>query len=148
MLIHSGETPIHENGLGFVNDIFGDNEIDNEHFIQIDLGDYIRLKRLNCFDPKIKIGSIQIDNNGEQFKIYGSNKLGYIGILLKTYTNTLDNSDLNASKEITIPSYNTTDMSSTGDLYLYGPIPFRYISVTAGAGSVMLNSLTLYFCEF
>jgi hypothetical protein len=50
------------------------------------------------------------------------------------------------SKEIVIPSYNTTDKTSTGDLYKYGTIPFRYISIKAISGDVTLNLLTLTLC--
>jgi hypothetical protein len=124
--------------------LLSDNEIDTLHFAQIDLGDFIRAKNLKCADPTIKIGSIQVD---EGFAIYGSNTLGQKGVLLYTYTNTIDNTDINASKEIIIPSYNTSNLTSSGDLYKYGSIPFRYISVTALVSNVTLNLLTLYLCE-
>jgi hypothetical protein len=107
------------------------------------LGDFIRAKSLKCKDPSIKIGSIQV---GEGFQIYGSNALGQIGQLLYSYTNTTTNTDANESKEFVIPSYNTTDFSSSGDLFKYGTTPFRYISVTAIGGNVTLNLLTLYLC--
>ena len=108
------------------------------------MGDFNRVKTIKCLDPTIKIGSVQL---GEGFRIYGSNTLGQMGTLLYTYINTIDNSDTNASKQIVIPSYNTKNRTNTGDLYLYGAIPFRYISVTATTGNITLNLLTLYLCN-
>ena len=61
--------------------------------------------------------------------------------------NTVDNSDANASKQFIVPSYNTTNLTITGDLYKYGTTPFRYISVTATTGNVTLSLLTLYLCS-
>jgi hypothetical protein len=141
LYIRTGQTPTYENGIGFVNSI--DNEIDTLHFAQIDLGDFIRKKTLKCSDPTMKIGSIQI---GEGFSIYGSNTLGQLGTLLYSYTNTINNTDSKASQEFIIPSYNTTNLTSSGDIYKYGSIPFRYISVTAIVGNVTLNLLSLYLC--
>jgi len=144
LYVRTGETPSHENGIGFANDLLLNDEIDALHFAQIDLGDFIRAKTLKCNDPKIKIGSIQLT---EGFAIYGSNIVGQIGVLLYSYTNLIDSTDANASKEFIIPSYNTTNLSNTGDLYKYGTVPFRYISVTALTGNVTLNLLTLYLCS-
>jgi hypothetical protein len=143
LFVRTGETPSYENGIGFVGDLLSNNEIDSLHFAQIDLGDFIRVKTLKCNDPTMKIGSIQV---GEGFAIYGSNVLGQIGQLLYSYTNTIDDSDANASKQFVVPSYNTTDLTTTGDLYKYGTTPFRYISVTATTGNVTLSLLTLYLC--
>jgi hypothetical protein len=144
LYIRTGNSKAYENGIGFVKDLMNDNEIDTLHFAQIDLGDFIRKKSLKCSDPKIKIGSIQL---GEGFSIFGSNTLGQIGTLLYSYTNTIDTTDINASKEIIIPSYNTTNLTSSGDIYKYGSVPFRYISVTAVGGNVTLNLLSLYLCS-
>ena len=58
-----------------------------------------------------------------------------------------NNNDNNASQEIIIPSFNTTDYSITGDLFLYGTIPFRYISVIAGVNNVVLHNLTFNLCD-
>ena len=142
LFIRVGESPSHENGIGVVND--PNNEINTQEFAQIDFGDFIRMKKLKCNDPKIKIGSIQV---GEGVLIYGSNQLGVKGILLYSYINTIDNSDVNASQEFVIPSFNTTDLTTTGDIYKYGPIPFRYITVIASRANITLNTLTLYLCE-
>jgi len=123
--------------------LLGDNEIDALHFVQIDLGDFIREKTAKCTDPTIKIGSIQLN---EGFEIYGSNTLGVIGQLLYSYKNTIDNSEANVAKQFIIPSYNTTILGPSGDLYKYGSVPFRYISITASTADVTLNLLTLYLC--
>jgi hypothetical protein len=144
LYVKTGDSPSHENGIGFVADITDptkQHEIDSLHFAQIDLGDFLRIKTLKCTDPTIKVGSIQV---GEGFQIYGSNVLGQIGQLLYSYINT--NSNTTASQEFVIPSYNTTDVTSSGDLFKYGTLPFRYISVTAITGNVTLNLLTLYLC--
>ena len=108
------------------------------------MGDFNRVKSIKCADPTIKIGSIQV---GEGFAIYGSNTLGQKGVLLYSYTNTIDNTDANASKQIIIPSYDTTNKTIKGDLYLYGAIPFRYIAVTATVKNITLNLLTLNLCS-
>ena len=144
LFIRSGESPSHENGIGFVDDSLGNREIDNMHFAQIDLGDFLRARDLTCNDPLLKIGSIQV---GESFAIYGSSTLGVKGELLYSYTNTINNSNSNASREFVIPSYNTTDLSSNGDLYKYGPVPYRYISVTSPTGNSVLNTITLNVCS-
>jgi hypothetical protein len=144
LYVRTGESPSYENGIGFVTDLFSDHEIDNLHFAQIDLGDFQRDRVLKCADPTIKIGSIQV---GEGFKIHGSNTLGTLGQVLYTYTNTTDNTDANASQEFVIPSYNTTNLTTSGDLYKYGTVPFRYISVTASTKNVTLNLLTLTMCS-
>lgn len=141
LYLRTGHSEEHENGIGFNHD---GNEIDDSHFVQIDLADYNRIKNLKCIDPTIKIGSIQLN---EGFSIYGSNTLGNMGTLLFNYTNIIDNNTNNVSKEIIIPSYNTTDLSSTGDLYKYGTIPFRYISIIATTGDVTLNLLTFNLCS-
>ena len=144
LYIRTGKTPSYENGIGLVVDSGLDNEIDLLHYIQLDLGDFNRVKNNKCADPTFKIGSIQV---GEGFIVYGSNILGQKGTVLYNYTNSIDNTDANAAKQIVIPSYNTTNLTSTGDLYLYGAIPFRYISVTATTGNVILNLLTLNLCS-
>jgi hypothetical protein len=97
------------------------------------------VKVLKCADPKIKIGSIQ---SGEGFAIYGSNQPGVIGTSLYSYTNPGGDE----AKELVIPTYNTTDFSLTGDLYTWGPIPFRYISVSALEANVTLNQLAFWIC--
>jgi hypothetical protein len=144
LYIKVGDTPSHENGIGFVNDIGGNNEIDALHFAQIDLGDYIRVKTSKCANPTIKIGSIQL---GEDFIIYGSNTLGLKGTQLYAYKNTTDNTDANSSKVIVIPSYNMTDLSKTGDIYLYGTLPFRYISIGTSTGNITFNVITFNLCS-
>jgi hypothetical protein len=144
LYVRTGKSPSHENGIGLVGDLLSDNEIDTLHFVQIDLGDFQRDRVLKCADPTIKIGSIQV---GEGFVIHGSNTLGTMGQILYTYTNTADTTDQHASQEFVIPSYNTTNFTSTGDLYKYGTVPFRYISVTALGGNVTLNLLTLNLCS-
>jgi hypothetical protein len=128
----------HKNGLG----CWGNckNEIDKHHFIQIDFGDYIRQKRLNSYPPKINISGIK---QYDQILIYGSNDVGVLGKQIYCYTNESDACE-DKCHEFSIPSFNTTNLTKTGDIYIYGPIPFRFISVTCSNGFIVLNSLT--FC--
>ena len=144
LYIKTDDTPSHENGIGFVNDLGNNHEIDILHFAQIDLGDYIRVRTSKCANPTIKIGSIQL---GENFTIYGSNTLGQRGSQLYTYTNTISNADANASKEIIIPSYNMTDLTNTGDIYLYGAVPFRFISIGTTNGNITFNLISFSLCS-
>jgi hypothetical protein len=139
LFIRTGESPSHENGIGFVSD--PNNEINSTGFVQIDLADYARVKHLKCADPKIKIGSIQ---SQEGFAIYGSNQPGVLGTLLYSYTNPGAGDE---SQELVIPTYNSTDYSASGDLYTWGPIPFRYIAVTAISANVTLNQLRFSICD-
>jgi hypothetical protein len=141
LYIKSGDTPSHENGIGFALDL--EKEVSILGYVQIDLTDLIRVQTPKCTNPKIKIGSIQ---KNEGYTIYGSNTLGQTGIVLHTYTNT-SGTDAAASNEITIPSYNTTDNTVNGDLYKYGVSPFRYISVKPTVGNITVNLLTFYLCS-
>jgi hypothetical protein len=144
LYVRTGESPSYENGIGFISDTFGnDNEIDKIHYTQLDLGDYQRIKNIKCKDPTINIGSIQ---RNEGYQIYGSNNLGTIGTLLYSYTNTSSDPSF-CQQQIVIPSYNTTNLTKTGDIYLYGAVPFRYISIKATTGNVILNLLTLSLCS-
>jgi hypothetical protein len=127
-------------GIGFSTDI--KHQINNTGYVQIDLGDFIRIKSLKCDVPKIKITNILLNT---VLQIYGSNIQGIIGNLLYSYTNKINNCEDNTIQEIIIPSYNTLDSSCNGDLYRYGTIPYRYISITTITGSVLLNSLTLFY---
>jgi hypothetical protein len=143
LYVRTGNSDAGENGIGCLNDLGNDHEIDTLHYVQIDLGDFIRQKQLKCADPTMRIGSIQLT---EGFSIYGSNILGQLGTLLYSYTNTTGNVGSKVTQEFTIPSYNTTDLTSTGDLYKYGSVPFRYIAVKALLGNVTLNLMTLHLC--
>ena len=71
--------------------------------------------------------------------IYGSNKQGCLGQELYTYTN---QNNGNVTKEITIPSYDTKNITKSGDLYLYGAVPFRYIFITSCNSTFYLTGLT------
>jgi hypothetical protein len=113
---------------------------ESKHFIQMDLGDYIRIKNLKCADPKMRIGG-----RCEKFCIHGSNKLGELGQQLYSYkSRERDRSSIN--DWFVIPSFNTTDLSECGDLKHYGVIPFRYISVISCGTEVVLNSLCFSLC--
>ena len=83
----------------------------------------------------MKISGIQ---KHEKVTIYGSNTLGERGQHLYCYTNT---SESTMCKELTIPSFDTTNLTKSGDLYLYGPCAFKYISVVSCNKTVYLTSL-------
>ena len=113
---------------------------DSSLTLQFDLGDFIRIKNLKCPDPKLKIGCIY---QHEHIKIYGSNDPDVLGHLLYTYTN----KDYDKkSKELIIPSFDTTNKSREGDLCTYGSIPYRYITVSGSHKSIELCFL-LWLCE-
>jgi hypothetical protein len=79
------------------------------------------VKHLQCDDPKFKV-CIR-----EQIKIYGSNEPNVLGLLLFCTNKDCDRK----TKEFTIPSFDTHDKTKTGDLCLYGSIPFRYITLVS-----------------
>lgn len=135
LCIKADSSKSHKNGLCCV------NKDSCETFLQIDLGDFIRIRNLSCADPKLKIGNIQ---KYEKIIISGSNILGSLGKELYSYTNSEDSHGFH---EIIIPSFDTQNLTKTGDLYLYGSIPFRYISISACNSGVVLNSLTVYLNE-
>jgi len=122
-----------DNGVGLT---CKDSHGCSKHFIQIDMGDYIRIKNLKCGNPKMKVGGFR-----ENFCVYGSNKLGVLGQQLYT------NKDKKCHNEgFVIPSFNTNDNSECGDLWHYGVLPFRYISISACGTNIVLNSLYFYLC--
>ena len=106
--------------------------------VQLDLGDYNRVKTLNCSPPRMKLSCIQ---KHEKVTIYGSNTRGERGQQLYCYTNTSDNT---MCKELTIPSFDTTNQTKSGDLYQYGTSPFKYISVVTCNKEVVLHSLMFW----
>ena len=109
----------------------------NTHTLQIDLGDFIRVKSMKCLDPKIKIGRI---DKYEKVIVWGSNIAGSLGKEIYSYINNSCDQEI----EITIPSFDTTNLTKTGDIYIYGSLPFRYISITSCNCSITLNSLSIY----
>lgn len=106
--------------------------------VQLDLSDYNRVKTLNCSPPRMKFSCIQ---KHEKVTIYGSNTAGERGQQLYCYTNTSDNT---MCKELTVPSFDTTNLTKSGDLYLYGPSAFKYITVTTCNKDVTLNCLMFW----
>jgi len=101
-----------ENGLGMK---FGsDNEIDNSHYVQLDLTDVFN--KLNVSSLTMQIGSVQA---GESYRIYGSNSVASKGTLLVSGSLDLQN--------ISLPSVGT----------------YKYYSVTANIGDVLITSLAV-----
>jgi len=92
------------------------------------------LKSLKCGEPNISI----IVKPNSTFEILGSNQLSSIGIQLYTYTN---NSSLQSEIKLVIPSYS----DDFPQLCLHGMVPYRYISVRAISGSVLISGLSFSF---
>lgn len=126
----------YKNGLGCYDDC--KNEINNRHCIQMDLGDYIRSKQWKCPPPIIHISGLK---QFEQILIFGSNTYGELGILIYTYTN---DSCENKMHEMSMPSFNTSNTTRTGDLYKFGTLPFRFISISCSNETIVLHSLTFF----
>lgn len=101
-----------ERGLGLKHE--EDHEIDTHDFVQLNLSD---LWDESPTSVSVAIGSVQ---SRESWKIYGSNTLGSLGTLLFT---------------------GTTDAPATFGLV---PMPsgYQYLGVRAGAGNVLVSSLT------
>lgn len=106
-----------ETGLGMASD--GDNEINTSTFISLDISPLF-LEECET-KPTITIASIQ---SGEGFYIYGSNVLGDLGTLLLTV------GDSSVSQTVEIPDFGT----------------YKYISITATSGNVVLYSLDYDAC--
>ena len=126
----------HKHGLGCWDNCT--NEIDHNHCIQIDFGDYIRSRHWKCSAPTMTVSGIQ---PYEQIVIYGSNTLGALGKRIYSYTNESGSCE---SRDIVLPSFNSTNLTKTGDIYQYGTIPFRFLSITCRNASVVLHSITFF----
>jgi len=149
MFIRAGHND-NTNGLGMENDGYSGavHGIDNQHFVQLDLADIIRIRSELCQNPTLTIGDIK---PGYGFEILGSNTLADPGIQLFRYINTGGST---ISLTITVPSFRTGIQTDTPpdpnmtDLMNYGVVPFRYISVRAfptgsaiNGGDVVIISL-------
>ena len=128
---------VDEDGLGMLIDSSSDHEIDTKHFVQLDLADLIKKQSLKCGPPTITIGSIQKD---EGFIVYGSNKLGFLGVPIYTFIDVTGSTEV---KTISIPSFET-DFTN---ILLYGLEPYRYISVRASGGNVIINNIVFSYCN-
>jgi hypothetical protein len=95
------------------------------------------LRTYKCSPPTITIGSIY---PGDGFEIMGSDTLTITGPQIYSYTN---NTSVQKTISIIIPSFETDNNS----LYKYGMAPFRYISLRAISGDIVLNDLQFSYCE-
>lgn len=121
-------------GLGLNNNT--KNKIDTNGFIQFDLADIIRLKSLKCEEPKITL-TIQANSC---FEILGSSILSSPGIQLYTCSN---NGSTQIELTIVIPSYS----DEFPQLSLYGMVPYRYISVRALNGLVIVSKISFSYLK-
>lgn len=101
-----------EKGLGIKNE--DDHEIDTRNFVQLNMSN---LWSQSPTSLSMSMGSVQSE---ESWRIYGSNVLGLLGTLLLT---------------------GTTDAPAT---FGVTPVPtsYTYLGVRAGAGNVLLSSLS------
>lgn len=126
-----------EEGLGVWDDCFEDiHELDNQHFIQLDVSDLIKYYNYICDEPTITIGSVQ---QGEGFELGGTNTLGEFGTQLFTYLGP--------------PISKTVSLFNPGGVL--NPVLYKYISVRAypgpecsDGGDVVLENVTINVCEF
>jgi hypothetical protein len=112
-----------ETGLGLVHDESCStcDEIDNGHFIQLDL------QNLFTQGYTLTLVVVQSSQSGEGFKIFGSTTLGTLGTtLLASGSGGVGSCNGNAACTVTV-----TD-----------PGTYRYISLTATGGDVLLSTLT------
>jgi hypothetical protein len=101
-----------ETGLGISR--APDNEIQTYNFVQLDV---TSLHSLNLIDAFISIGSVQ---DGEAWKLYGSNSLGSLGTLLLA---------------------SSQDLGSTN--ILSDVMNYDYLSIQASSHDVLLSALTV-----
>jgi len=105
-----------ESGLGINNE--NDHEIDNLHFVQLDLSG---LWAISPSGLTMTIGSAQ---SGEGFNLFGSNSLSSLGTQLSGYTT-----------------------STSGDVttVTFGSLPnnFKYLGVQATNGDVLIDTLAV-----
>jgi hypothetical protein len=104
-----------ETGLGIAADPTNDDEIIRNSFIQIDLAGLLTQKSITGL--QLVIGSVQ---SGEGFAIWGSNTAALPGTLLTSGTSAMD--DIGFS----VPGYGS----------------YRYVSVSATANNVLLDTVT------
>jgi hypothetical protein len=112
-----------ETGLGLVHDSSCStcDEIDNGHFVQLDLQD------LFTQGYTLTLVVVQSSQSGEGFKIFGSTTQGILGTnLLASGSGGVGSCNGNAACTVTV-----TD-----------PGTYRYIGLTATSGDVLLSTLT------
>lgn len=117
--------------------------LDDLHFIQFDMADVIRTRDNRCDPVQITISHIC---TGYGFSISGSNTKGEIGVEIHgegPYDNPFTNEgDGCISKTIPMPSFEMGIYT-----ILFGAVPpYRYISVTATAGEIVVHSITVSKC--
>ena len=108
------------------------HELDNGHFIQIDATDLAKYHGTNCADPTITVGSIQ---QGEGFKVMGSNVLGNPGTQLYSFIGTST-----SEVDVTVSLFNPAAISN--------PTLYKYISIGAVAGDVVVSDIGVTVCQY
>lgn len=117
---------IPEDGLGLAFQVA--DEIDQTAFIQLDMQNISMVISPSCHMPTMQISSIQ---EGEGFEIRGSNTLTMIGVQLDTYTNVIG-----PAGEIVVEGLQFAWLAT-----------YRYISIRATAGDVLLVNLVVETCS-
>jgi hypothetical protein len=119
--------------------------LDTDHFIQFDMADIIRTRDDRCPATSLTVSHVC---TGYGYEVYGSNTKGDIGNLITAegpngnpFTNEGEGC---IARTAIIPSFEMGDY-----IMLYGTVPpYRYISVRATAGEVVVGAITVSKCEF
>jgi hypothetical protein len=148
-----------ESGLGLADDNFSIPnlmEIDNEHFVQLDVRELAKFANTlsGCSNPQITIGSVQMSNTTpEGFEIGGSFTVGNFGTTIYTLRNMspgvpADQFTLNLFLPYTLAVPNTVFTFNPSSLPSYPYISVRAYppgSVT-GSGDVVIHTVSFSVC--
>ena len=140
-----GTQGVGEQGMGMWDDQFSNSnpdnsvhQLDNQHYIQLDVSGLKPYQTDQCGGPTLTIGSLQ---SGGGFEIGGSNTPGQFGTQLFTY---ISNSNTNITKTVSL--FNPAGANK--------PTIYNFISIRAfpaGAaskgGNVVLVNLTVNSCS-
>jgi hypothetical protein len=140
-----GNQDADEQGMGIWDDQFSNavpassiHELDNQHFIQLDVSALKSYYYNQCGQPTITIGSVQ---QGEGYALYGSNTQGTLGTKLYSFVGT-------TTSEVAM-TVNLFDPANTG-----APQQYQFISVQAypqgavtAGGDVVIVNVTVNSCQ-
>jgi hypothetical protein len=123
-------------GMGCWVDAGGNYEIDNKHYVQVDVSSLIPYIGNPCGATTISIIDVQ---KAQGFAIYGSNTLGSIGTPLYSFT-----ASGNAN-QYTVPLFNPASSSTAPPVYNY--ISVTALPVTSGSTTnCLISAITVNTC--
>lgn len=128
-----------EDGLGMWESCSTVNEIDNQHYVQLDVRDLVKyFLNTTCPKPTIEIGSIQ---KGEGFEIGGSFIQGEFGVSIFSYVNAFVSPFI-----LNVDLFNPSNVAN--------PVLYPFISVRAFppgdcevAGDVQIDAIRFSSCS-